>query len=54
MINTNGLTRKEVEESRKKYGTNELIHQKKKTFIHQFIETLGDPIIKIMLIALAI
>lgn len=54
MINTNGLTRKEVEESRKKYGTNELIHQKNKTFIHQFIETLGDPIIKILLIALAI
>ena len=54
MINTNGLTKKEVEESRKKYGTNELTKKKTKTFLNQFIETLGDPIIKILLIALAI
>ena len=54
MINTNGLTKKEVEESRKKYGTNELTKKKTKTFFGQFIETLGDPIIKILLIALVI
>jgi len=54
MMNTNGLTTKEVEESRKKYGTNELLSKKQKSFISQFIETLGDPIIKILLIALAI
>ncbi len=54
MINTNGLSKKEVEESRKKYGTNELSHKKQKNFLVQFIETLGDPIIKILLIALAI
>ncbi|MDD6224270.1 MAG: calcium-translocating P-type ATPase, PMCA-type [bacterium] len=54
MINSNGLSKKEVEESRKKYGTNELLQKKQKSFFHQFIETLGDPIIKILLIALAI
>ena len=54
MINGNGLTNKEVMESRKKYGTNELVSKKQKSFFRQFIETLGDPIIKILLIALAI
>lgn len=49
-----GLTKKEVEEARKKYGTNELSHKKQKSFFGQLIETLGDPIIKILLIALAI
>ncbi|MBE6147705.1 MAG: calcium-translocating P-type ATPase, PMCA-type [Firmicutes bacterium] len=53
MGNTNGLTNKEVEESRKKYGTNEINQKKRKTFLEQFLETLGDPIIKILLIALA-
>ena len=49
-----GLTKKEVLEARKKYGTNELSHKKQKSFLGQLIETLGDPIIKILLIALAI
>ena len=50
----NGLTTKEVIESRKKYGTNEINSKEKNSFIKLFIETLGDPIIKILLIALAI
>lgn len=54
MFNTNGLNSSEVIESRKKYGNNELIRKKQKSFIKSFIETLGDPIIKILLIALAI
>ncbi len=54
MINENGLINKEVIESRKKYGTNELTSKKQKSFLRQFVETLGDPIIKILLIALAI
>ena len=49
-----GLNEKEVIESRKKYGTNEITKQKKNTFIHLLLESLGDPIIKILLIALAI
>ncbi len=54
MINTNGLSKDEVKESRKKYGTNIITSKKKKSFLRQFIETMGDPIIKILLIALAI
>ena len=49
-----GLTEQQVVENRKKYGTNEIIEGKKETFFSLFIESLGDPIIKILLIALAI
>ena len=50
----NGLTEQQVIESRKKYGSNELIQTKKDSFFKLLIGTLGDPIIKILLIALAI
>ena len=50
----NGLTDKEVNESRSKYGSNKIIPDKKDGFLKLFIESLGDPIIKILLIALAI
>ncbi len=53
-MNTNGLTDKEVLESRKKYGTNTLTKIKLDSFIDLFLESLGDPIIKILLIALGI
>ena len=49
-----GLTEKEVIENRKKYGSNEIGKKQKNSFFKLFIETLGDPIIKILLIALAI
>jgi len=54
MINYNGLNNEEVIESRKKYGTNELTKIKQKNFFKIFLESLGDPIIKILLIALCI
>lgn len=54
MINYNGLTDEEVLINRKKYGTNELTKIKQKTFFKIFLESLGDPIIKILLIALGI
>ena len=50
----NGLKDVEVEVQRKKYGTNSLTEIKKKGFLRLLIESLGDPIIKILLIALAI
>ena len=53
-MNTNGLSNNEVILSRKKYGTNIITTKKPKSFLRQFIETLGDPIIKILLIALVI
>ena len=49
-----GLTEKHVIESRKKYGTNDITKRKGNTFLHLLLESLGDPIIKILLIALAI
>ncbi|MBR3198416.1 MAG: calcium-translocating P-type ATPase, PMCA-type [Bacilli bacterium] len=49
-----GLTEKEVIENRKKYGSNEISKIDKDSFIKIFITTLGDPIIKILIIALAI
>jgi len=49
-----GLNDKEVIENRKKYGSNEITKAAKESFIRMLISTLGDPIIKILLIALAI
>ena len=54
MDNYNGLTSKEVLESKKKYGTNEITASKNNSFISLLLESLADPIIKILLIALAI
>ncbi len=49
-----GLTEEEVQKSRQKYGSNTISIAKKESFIRKLIATLGDPIIKILLIALAI
>ena len=53
-INSKGLSNDEVIESRDKYGTNTLVSLKKDSFFKQLIRSLGDPIIKILLIALGI
>lgn len=49
-----GLTEKEVLKNREQYGSNALSETKPNSFLKLFIEALGDPIIKILLIALAI
>lgn len=49
-----GLDSRGVEASREKYGSNQLTQKKRKGFFRQFLESFGDPIIKILLIALAI
>ena len=51
---TYGLTDEEVKEARLKYGSNEIIKTEKNTFLKLFIESLGDPMIKILLIVLAV
>ena len=53
-IEFTGLTEKQVQKSRETYGTNELTPQKKDSFLGLLLQSLGDPIIKILLIALAI
>ncbi len=45
----NGLTNNEVEESRKKYGSNEIPDSEPTTFWEEFKETFSDPMIKILL-----
>ena len=49
-----GLTSEQVLESRKLNGNNSLSKIKKHTFLQLLIESFGDPIIKILLIALMI
>ena len=56
-MNTNyktGLSNKEVLDSRKIYGSNKIIKKRKNSFIRLVLESLNDPIIKILLIALCI
>ena len=53
-MNYSGLTNKQVEINREKYGTNELTKMKKDSFIKKLLITFSDPIIKILLIALAL
>ena len=54
MNNIKGLTNEEINNSRKKYGTNKIINHKKNTILSLLIESLSDPIVKILLIALGI
>jgi len=49
-----GLTEDEVRQARKKYGENRISRKKKKGFLLSFLESFGDPMIKILLIALVI
>ncbi len=45
----NGLTDKEVEDSRQQYGSNAIPDSEPTTFWEEFKETFGDPMIKILL-----
>ncbi len=48
------LTAEEAEASRKLHGSNQLSVKRKKSFIRQFFGNLGDPVIRILLGALAL
>ena len=49
-----GLTEEEVKQSKEKYGTNQITTIQQTKFMGKLLETLGDPIIRILLIALGI
>ena len=51
---TRGLTEEEVIASRKKHGANTLEVKKRKSFFRQLLGNFGDPIIRVLLIALAV
>ncbi|MBQ3021451.1 MAG: calcium-translocating P-type ATPase, PMCA-type [Bacilli bacterium] len=50
----NGLNDDEVKINRKKYGINNVSNNKNNSFFSLLLESFGDPIIKILLIALAV
>jgi len=50
----NGLNDNEVKIQRKKYGSNNVSNTKSNSFFSLLLESLGDPIIKILLIALMV
>ena len=52
--NIKGLTNKEILDNRKKYGANVILHKEKNSILKLIIESLSDPIIKILLIALGV
>ena len=45
----NGLTEEEVEKSKEENGTNTINSKENTSFLKKFIESLGDPIIRILL-----
>ena len=47
-----GLTEREVQIAREKYGSNTIKIRKKKSLLYMVWENLSDPIIRILLIAL--
>ncbi|MBE6706494.1 MAG: hypothetical protein E7577_02500 [Ruminococcaceae bacterium] len=49
-----GLTDSEVLKSRETHGANVLKTRKKKSFARRFFENLGDPVIRILLVALCV
>lgn len=49
-----GLNDVEVKKNREKYGSNIIVDESKNSFLKLLLETLGDPIIRILLIALGI
>ena len=49
-----GLSQQEVEKSRRAHGPNVMTPRKRDGFFKQFLASFGDPIIKILLAALAI
>jgi len=51
---TAGLTPEEVLRSRKKHGSNLFTKRKRKSFLTKYLESFGDPIIRILMAALAV
>lgn len=49
-----GLSSDEVKKSYEMHGDNSLKNEKRKSFLKRFFENLGDPIIKVLLLALAL
>jgi len=53
-MNYNGLSQSEVLESRTQYGSNVMTPPKKESLLKRFLQCFADPIIRILLVALAL
>lgn len=53
-LSQNGLSPSEVLGSRDRYGDNRFSEKKRTSFFKQYLESFGDPIIRILLVALSI
>ena len=51
---TNGLSEQQVAISRREHGSNALTNKKRQSFFRQYLSNFGDPIIKVLLVALCI
>ena len=49
-----GLTKEQVERSKAQFGDNRMTEQKSETFWHKLFSNFGDPMIKILCVALLI
>lgn len=49
-----GLTSQQVNESRLKHGSNKMTPPRRRGFFSHFIENLGDPVIRVLLLALGV
>ncbi len=53
-VSFSGLSAEEVQKSRELYGENIFTKKKRKGFFAKYLESFGDPIIKILLVTLAV
>lgn len=53
-ISPNGLTTEQAEQSRNEYGSNKMTKKKSKSFALSFLENLGDPVIRVLIISLVV
>ena len=54
LLSRSGLSRSQVESSRRRHGANRFTRRERRGFFRQFLSNFGDPIIKILLVALAL
>ena len=52
--NPHGIRSRDVEQLRRQHGDNSFTRRPRKTFLRQYLSAFGDPIIKILLAALAL
>ena len=50
----NGITNEQAEKSRLEYGSNKMTKKKRKSLSKSFLENLGDPVIKVLIISLMV